>query len=223
MKKGSLQTYEFLKKQILSGCYVAGAQLKENQIAEDMQVSRTPVRAALKQLVDDGLAVAEEGRGVFVAGWTRWDIEDMFQLRIRLEPLAARLACERADANTILKLQQDNVDMEYAIAACIEGKESVSKIQEINSSFHHTLLESSGSKRLVTILGTMIDMPVITRSFFLYSPEDLHRSLQHHKDLVFAIENRNVDLAEQIMSIHLMISNQRFMSLRKDNEKLHKL
>src|SRR3546814_8180196 len=71
MKRGSQQTYEVLKKRIIAGHYTAGTQLKENHIAEDIGVSRTPVRAALKKLIEDGLAVAEEGRGVFIASWTR--------------------------------------------------------------------------------------------------------------------------------------------------------
>src|SRR3546814_2694646 len=66
MKRGSQQTYEVLKKRIIAGHYTAGTQLKENHIAEDIGVSRTPVRAALKKLIEDGLAVAEEGRGVFI-------------------------------------------------------------------------------------------------------------------------------------------------------------
>src|SRR3546814_16340892 len=63
-----------------------------------------------------------------------------------------------------------------------------------NSAFHHLLLDAAGSQCLKSILETMIDMPIITRSFFLYDVEDLQRSLQHHKDLVMALELRNGDL-----------------------------
>src|SRR3546814_15166807 len=94
---------------IIAGNYTGGTQLKENHIAEDIGVSRTPVRAALKKLIEDGLAVAEEGRGVFIASWTRWDIEDMFRLRIRLEPFAARLASERADRSEERRVGKEGV------------------------------------------------------------------------------------------------------------------
>ena len=67
-----------------------------------------------------------------------------------------------------------------------------------------------------SMLETMIDMPVITRSFFVYEQEDFQRSLQHHKDIVKAITLRQGDLAEQIMSSHLLFSNHRFMSQRLD-------
>ncbi|WP_353149405.1 GntR family transcriptional regulator [Pollutimonas bauzanensis] len=216
MKRGSQQTYEVLKKRIIAGHYTAGTQLKEIQIAEEMGISRTPVRTALKQLIDDGLAVAEEGRGVFIASWTRWDIEDMYRLRIRLEPFAARLAAERADENAIKKLKQCNDQMAQGVEAVGKDNAAIGELQAINSAFHRLLLETAGSQRLKSMLETMIDMPIITRSFFLYDIEDLQRSLQHHRDLVMAVELKNGDLAEQIMSVHLLISNQRFMSQRLD-------
>lgn len=217
MKKGTEQTYELLKKRIVAGHYTAGTQLKEEHIAEDMGVSRTPVRAAFKRLIDDGLAVAEAGRGVFVAGWTRWDIEDMFRLRIRLEPFAARLAAERAVPETIDELKRCNEDMATAIERAGIEEEAIADVQAANSRFHRLLVDAAGSQRLKTMLETMIDMPIITRSFFLYERDDLLRSLQHHRDIAMAVELGNGDLAEQLMSIHLLISNQRFMSRRLDS------
>lgn len=217
MKKGSEQTYEVLKKRIVAGHYTAGTQLKEEHIAEDMGVSRTPVRAALKRLIDDGLAVQETGRGVFVAGWTRWDIEDMFRLRIRLEPFAARLAAERADSEIIAQLKQCNEEMAQAIANADGSDDGIAEVQAANSRFHRLMLDAAGSQRLKTMLETMIDMPIITRSFFLYERDDLHRSLQHHRDIAMAVELHDGDLAEQLMSVHLLVSNQRFMSRRLDS------
>lgn len=216
MKKGSEQTYEVLKKRIVAGHYTAGTQLKEEHIAEDIGVSRTPVRAALKRLIDDGLAVAEAGRGVFVAGWTRWDIEDMFRLRIRLEPFAARLAAERADPRMVAELKRCNEEMARAIDQTEVSQDAIAEVQAANSRFHRMLLDAAGSQRLKTMLETMIDMPIITRSFFLYERDDLLRSLQHHRDITLAVELGNGDLAEQVMTVHLLISNQRFMSRRLD-------
>src|SRR5690606_34547993 len=144
------------------------------------------------------------------------DIEDMFRLRIRLEPFAARLASERMDAQTLAKLKQCNDRMECAINAISAGEDAVVEVQSANSAFHRLVLDAAGSQRLTSMLETIIDMPIITRSFFLYEVDDLRRSLQHHKDLVLALQLGHGDLAEQIMSVHLLISNQRFMSQRLD-------
>ena len=106
--------------------------------------------------------------------------------------------------------------MAQGVEAVGKDNDAIGELQAINSAFHRLLLETAGSQRLKSMLETMIDMPIITRSFFLYDIEDLQRSLQHHRDLVMAVELKNGDLAEQIMSVHLLISNQRFMSQRLD-------
>src|SRR5687767_13779896 len=84
-----------LKQRIVGGSYAPCAQLKEEHLARELKISRTPIRAALKRLVDDGLATADLGRGVRVAEWTDFDIEETFDLRGLLEAHAAELAARR--------------------------------------------------------------------------------------------------------------------------------
>ena len=88
-------------------------------------------------------------------------------------------------------------------------------VQDANRAFHHTLLEASGSQRLINMLGTMIDMPVITRSFQLYSRSDMEQSLHHHRDLTMAVAAKDGDLAKQVMQLHLQMSRHRFMRNRR--------
>ena len=98
--------YETLRNRIIAGQYEPGTQLKEEPLGKEFGLSRTPVRASLKKLVDDGLAVIEANRGVFVAGWTQWDLEEMFSLRELLEPHAALLAAQRAAPQDVAELLQ---------------------------------------------------------------------------------------------------------------------
>ena len=100
MAKISDSLYAELRRRIMSGRYAPGERLREESVAHEMQVSRTPVRAALQRLVEDGLLVAA-ARGATVAGWTHWDIAEAFELRILLEPHAAGLAAERATPGQI--------------------------------------------------------------------------------------------------------------------------
>src|SRR5690349_19894560 len=72
----SEKAYELLKQRVIAGTYAPGAQLKEEHIARELEISRTPIRAALKRLVQDGLASADAGRGVRVSEWTEADIEE---------------------------------------------------------------------------------------------------------------------------------------------------
>jgi DNA-binding GntR family transcriptional regulator len=76
MASAAEKAYEVLKQRVIGGTYAPGAQLKEEHIARELEISRTPVRAALKRLVEDGLAIADPNRGVRVAEWTEYDIEE---------------------------------------------------------------------------------------------------------------------------------------------------
>lgn len=211
----SEQIYETLRNRIIAGQYEPGTQLKEEPLSREFELSRTPVRASLKRLVDDGLAVVETNRGVFVAGWTKWDVEEMFSLRELLEPHAAMLAAMRATEQDVQALHRINDAMASAIK---RGDENVQlDVQAANREFHHQLLETARSQRLRSMLQTLIDMPVITRSFFLYAEADFARSLQQHLDITYAIEIGDGELAKQAMTTHIRMAYRRFMAHRSGN------
>jgi DNA-binding GntR family transcriptional regulator len=208
------KAYELLKQRLIGGSYAPGAQLKEEHIARELGVSRTPVRAALRRLVQDGLATSNAGRGVYVAEWTEADISETYHLRSLLEAYAAQLAAERSGAKTAAELHRLNIRMEAAIAR--DGPEMAADVQAINSLFHRAILEGCQSARLKSLLEGIIDMPVIVRSFFISTPADMAQSLQHHKDLAAAVASRDGELAREVMQLHLRLSAQRFFRRRSD-------
>lgn len=75
---------------------------------------------------------------------------------------------------------------------------------------------AAGSPRLRTILETMIDMPIIKRSFYIYTPYELEQSLNHHRDLTLAAQAEDGELARQVMQLHLRMSFHRFMRHRSE-------
>jgi len=133
-----------------------------------------------------------------------------------LEPHAASLAAVRGDAEMVAKLKASNAEMAAAIAAVggSDGQAAIARIQEANKAFHHALLDHAGSPRLKAMLDTMIDMPIIVRSFYLYERAELEQSLHHHQDLTLAAEARDGELARQVMQLHLRMSYHRFMKHR---------
>jgi DNA-binding GntR family transcriptional regulator len=192
--------------------YAAGAQLKEEQLGEDFGMSRTPIRVALRRLVDEGLLTAREHRGVFVAGWTDWDIMEMYNLRVLLEPYAVGLAAERGTPELPEQLTEINEGM--LVDSQSRSESRVARLQQANRAFHLRLLEAAGSHRLKIMVETMIDMPLITRSFELYLDEDFLRSVQQHRDIIYAVEQRDSRLAHDAMSLHLRVSFGQFMARR---------
>lgn len=208
VQNGRDKAYEVLRQRVVGGHYSPGQQLKEEPLARDLGLSRTPVRTALRRLVEDGLATDNAGQGIRVAEWSDWDVEETFQLRMLLEPYAAFLAARRGGSALLEKLQASNQSMQEGIAA---GRDGIAQVQAANRDFHHALLEASGSPRLRAILVTMIDMPIIRRSFYIYTAQEMEQSLHHHQDLTLAVRAQDGDLARQVMQLHLRMSYHRFM------------
>jgi DNA-binding GntR family transcriptional regulator len=212
MQSGADSTYQLLKRRLVAGHYLPGTRLKEEHLAREFGLSRTPIRAALKRLVSDRLATEDRGHGVHVAAWSEWDVEECFQLRMLLEPYAACLAAQRRSAVQLVALCRTNDQMAEAI---LGGADKVSLIQVANRVFHQTILEACGSERVQGLLATMIDMPIITRSFHLHDRQDFERSLQHHRDLALAVQDGDGELAHEVMQLHLRMSYHRFMQRRE--------
>ena len=211
MQNGRDRAYEVLRQRLVGGYYAPGTQLKEEPIARELGLSRTPVRAALHRLVEEGLATDGIGQGIHVSPWTELDIEETFQLRLLLEPYAAFLAASRGGPALVAALGASNLAMRRAIDA---GPDGIAGVQQANSDFHRSLLDAAGSPRLRAMLATIIDMPIIVRSFFLYSREELEQSLHHHQDLALAAEDGDGELARQVMQMHLRMAYHRFMRHR---------
>jgi DNA-binding GntR family transcriptional regulator len=212
MPSAADHAYERLKQRVVAGAYAPAAQLKEEHLASELGISRTPIRAALKRLVEDGLASFDPGRGVRVAEWTEFDIDETYELRGLLEAHAAALAAQRGGTTLAEHLDALNEEMQQAIRK--GGARLPERLQDINSRFHRAVVEASGSPRLRLMLNGVIDMPIVTRSHFISTMEDKLQSLQHHRDLAAAIRIGDADLARQVMQLHLRTAQLRFRRQR---------
>lgn len=212
MGRGQERAYGVLRQRLVGGHYAPGFHLREEALAREFGVSRTPVRAALRRLIEDGLATADAGQGVHVAEWSEADVEETFRIRLLLEPYATELAVSRGGNELADRLDAANVTMANAIGE--GGDDAIASIQATNRAFHQTLLAFSGSPRMRAILGGMIDMPVVVRSFFLYSPGELTQSLNHHRDIALAARMRDGELGRDAMRLHLRMSYARVLRHR---------
>lgn len=213
MSKLTEQVYRHMRRQIMSGNWAPGAQIKEEHMASELGVSRSPVRAAFQRLIEDGLLISHRSRGAFVAEWTDRDIDEIFELRILLESHAAGLAAVNASAEQIAVLHSATETMQRF--ARQKPLNYLGDMQAANSLFHRVILEASGSPRLRALATTLVDIPMVVGAFYLYSDADIQRSIQHHLDLLEAIGQRDRDLAQRIMSIHLRMAYLAFMRSRQ--------
>lgn len=172
--------YERLKRRIVEVELRPGERLIERDLAAELEVSRIPLREALRLLAAEGLVVLVPGRGALVSPFTPDDVRDLFDVRESLEALAARLAAERADAEGLARLR-----------ACMErAREAIARddraaIAAANADFHHELVAISGNALLADLMRPLDAR--LHRLFRLTSDRDPGRQSEEHAELYEAI------------------------------------
>ena len=200
MAKASERAYRTIRAMILSGELSSGEQLSEEALAERCGVSRTPVRDALRRLEAELLVRKNESQRSFVADWSLDDVADAFELRAMMEGYAARRAAERMDDRTLERLRVCN----HAIFVAVRGKKpDVSEFLKHNRKFHEIILDAADSQRLTSLLGALIEQPVVWRTAQHYGDEAFNRSHSEHEDLLAAFARKDGAWAEAIMAGHI--------------------
>lgn len=209
--KAAEVTYLTIRRQILSGERAGGEWLREGDLAAVIGVSRTPVREALRRLAAEGLVRHEPNRGVQVEDWGVADLDEIFSLRSQLEPWGCGLAASTglADVEELANLA-DRMDEESRRA-----RPDLDVITELNNRFHRLVLEASGNGRLVGIVSSVVEVPLVWRTFSHYSPEAMQRSLAHHHEIVQALAAGDAEWAESVMRSHVRAA---WVSLRDVSE-----
>ncbi|MCO1581135.1 GntR family transcriptional regulator [Crossiella sp. SN42] len=196
------KAYQTLRAGILDGTYEPTERLGEVDLAEGLGLSRTPVREALRRLEVEGLVELEPHRGARVAQWTRADVEELYDLRMLLESFLARRAASRISQTALARLAQLR-DAMVAAAAPGPGQD-LARVAEANCEFHAIIGAAAASPRVLTMLTTVIEMPLVLRTFHRYQPAELARSLSHHRELVDALTEGDPDWAEAVMRAHVL-------------------
>jgi len=191
--------YQTIRERILSGDLQAGQWLRESDLAQSIGVSRTPVREALRRLSAEGLVLHERNRGVQVQSWSTKDLDEIFGLRSLLEPWGASLAANRGtiDLDYLTRITDD---MEIATD---QNKPDTVQLTEVNNLFHRAILEASGNDHLCSLVTSIIQVPLVRRTFAYYKPESLRRSVAHHRELINALRARDALWAEATMRAHI--------------------
>jgi DNA-binding GntR family transcriptional regulator len=196
------RAYAALRADILGGARPAGSRLPEDTLAEELGVSRTPVREALQRLGTEGLVEHLPHRGARVSGWTTDDLQETFELRALLEGLGARRAAARATPEDVAGLRGLCTRMERAIAP---GRpRDLDALTTHNSAFHAELLRVSGSARLTGMVAGVVHVPLVMRTFHQYSDHALARSQHHHRELCDALAHGDGEWAESVMRSHVL-------------------
>ena len=198
-----------LREMILAGELPGGTRIAELSIVEKLGVSRTPIRAALMRLAQEGLLEALSSGGYAVRTFSEREVMDAIELRGTLEGLSARLAAERTAPAVVLGEARECLRQYEVLGQPALNDESFTNYVELNAKFHALLSEMSGSSVMARELERVISMPFASPSAFVVaqanSPQArdmLVVAQDQHWQVLSAIEQREGSRAEAIMREH---------------------
>lgn len=189
---------EHIRQAIINGIFQPGERLMEIQLAEDMGVSRTPVREAIRKLELEGLVVMIPRRGTYVADISIKDINELYEVRTALDVLAAGLAAERINDDELETMQRLLVE----IGKHIEDND-MDKIVEADSAFHDVLYQASRNERLVSIISNLREQITALRTRSMTYPGRLAMTLEEHRKIVDSIAQRDSEKAQRAARVHM--------------------
>ena len=191
----------------------------EIQMADEMGVSRTPVREAIRKLEMEGFVVMIPRRGTYVSNMSIKDINDVYEIRISLDTLAAGLAAERISDEELEELQRLLVKVGNAIE-----ENDMAKVVEADIEFHDVLYKASRNERLRNIINNLREQITVIRGVSMRYPGRLKDTQEEHRRLVESIAARDVEKSQEAARIHLENAERTLMaamSERKGGEELH--
>jgi len=190
--------FETLRESIISGQLKPSERLMEIQLADELGVSRTPVREAIRKLELEGFVVMIPRKGAYVADISLKDIADVFEIRRALEALAGELAAERATEEEIEHMERLLFDMAHVIEI-----KDIDRIVEVDTKFHEALYVASRNQRLGQILSLLSELIQRYRTRTLSNVGRMKIALEEHRGLVEALAARDPDLARRLAQEHI--------------------
>jgi DNA-binding GntR family transcriptional regulator len=210
-RNASVAATEVIRQAIVDGRLEPGQRLKEEELARELGISRTPIREALLILQSEGLVEAAPNRGATVRSHTAEDLDDLYQLRALLEGHAARRAAGRIGARDVAKLRRSCERFQK-----LDASRSLRELVRENMLFHQTILAAAESERLATLVRQVIELPLVYRSYGWYSPEQKRISEHYHRQITEALAARDAERAELVMKEHVFEARDLLVSRLRD-------
>lgn len=202
------QVYEALKQIILRGDLASGERVVETKLAQQLEVSRTPIREAISQLKREKLIVSKPNGGFRVATLSVEDAMQLYDCRIALEQLSVEGACQQITSQQLKQLEK-YVLLAEKLVDSPSGEPDSLQLLEIDYQFHHLIAESSGNPWLLTLLEQVFDKMALLRvQTTKHNPKVLEIRLEH-REIYEAIALRDAELAKATIKLHLMSSKAR--------------
>ncbi len=200
--------FEQLENDILVGVYKRGDVITENELSLALNVSRTPVREAIRRLEQENL-IKEISKGHEVVGITKDDIMDIYDVRLLIEGKAARLCAENISSDEIEEMREV-IDLQEFYTQ----KNVADKIKGADSLFHDLIYKCTGSAIYQSILSNLHRKIQLCRKVSVSNSGRAEQAAKEHRELFRAIESKNAELAEKLMIEHIQNARESIKGLK---------
>ena len=190
------KAYHEIRRKIQTFSLVPAARINEVNLANDLNISRTPLREALNRLVAEGLLV-ERDRGFSVADLEPEVVKDAFEARIEVECATTRLACERATDEELAKLAEF-----VSMSAAESPDASVEHLVMLDCKFHETIAELSRNSELLRILRNLNDRIYLIRWIAMDDKRSITQ--EEHRQILETLRKRDREEAERLIRAHIL-------------------
>ena len=203
---------ESLRNAIKNGKLKPGERLMEVQLAEELGISRTPVREAIRKLEQEGYVIMLPRRGTYVSSVSVHDVQEIFEIRTALESLSTGLAARRIENEELEQLQK--------LLAEIEGyidKHDIDNIVKTDIEFHDLLYKVSRNERLSGIISNLKEQLSRFRTLSMSYPGRLKETLEEHREMVEAIASGDVEAAREAAERHMVRAEETLLKAMRNS------
>jgi DNA-binding GntR family transcriptional regulator len=187
-----------LRERIFDGELTPGSFLDEHQLAEELKISRTPLREALKVLTVEGLVRHEPRRGCFVNEVTEQDLDEIFPVIALLEGRCAFEAAQKASDGELAALEE----LHQKLARHAKAKR-INEYYQVNFAIHEAVITLAGNRWLAEVIHDLRKIVKLARLQQLHAPGRLEQSLAEHLAVFAALKARDAEGADAAMRTHL--------------------
>ena len=197
------RAYDAIRRRIIDGSLASGDFLVEQDLAESIGVSRTPVRDALRRLESEGLVQMSGYKRAIVRDFTEEEVEECFEMRAVFESFAAARAATRITPDGLNELRRLAGEMEAVVQK--GGADATLIFSDLNDAFHAVILKYAGSQRMTDLLHPLMQVQLVLMKRYQHTIQDhLERSNWHHRELIAAFEARDPAWAATQMRTHML-------------------
>ena len=196
------RVFQKIREDILSGVYKDHEELKEVSIGEELGVSRTPVREALRQLELEGLVTIIPNKGAYVTGITAKDVHDIYMIRSQLEGMCARWATRNITDEQIEELEEIILLSEFHLKKTA-GVQAM-QVSELDGKFHKVLYAASNSRIMEHTLTDFHKYVQTSRTLSVGAKSRAEKSIEEHREILEAIKAKDEDLAAKLAHEHIL-------------------